>query len=309
MSDDEDEKAAKQKNRRGRGGSPSQRDAAWKQPKRERKPKTEFRSYEEILAATGDTQAVDGGLGQIVDLTGAEVRSALRLCVCTSLLSSSAQLPSLAATLTISGQPVFDDSRLPELRHNLRLITDTAKGELDALAREAKAGAEKRRWLVAERTRTETRVGSESARIGRLKAILADVEELVLLSKASVKAASTTLPTQRLATFDGVIDRLLSMEDYAEYELDEAVVAALAPCVRRVRMHLRCDPLAETKAQLRQAWAGWDPLDNPKYLVAQLDQWRKAFRIPKASADMDDIYAARTTKTKCDHPRLSATAL
>lgn len=112
----------------------------------------------------------------------------------------------------------------------MRLITDSAKGELDALAREAKAGLEKRKWIAGERKRTEKRVGEEATRIGRLKAVLADVQELMLLSKASTKAQAGPAK-DRLASFDSIIDRLVDLPDYAEYQLDEAVVAAVAPCV------------------------------------------------------------------------------
>lgn len=95
MSDDEDEKAAKQKSRR-RDGSPSTRAQAWKQAKA-KKPKTEFKTYEEILAASGETQQVDGGLGQIVDLTGAEVRLPLSLFLRHGLICPTAAFTCLDA--------------------------------------------------------------------------------------------------------------------------------------------------------------------------------------------------------------------
>jgi tuftelin-interacting protein 11 len=60
------------------------------------------------------------------------------------------EVESLSA-LDLSGwTPTGENAQLPELRHNLRLIVDVAKADVDALAREGRAVNEKRRWAVRE---------------------------------------------------------------------------------------------------------------------------------------------------------------
>lgn len=48
--------------------------------------------------------------------------------------------------------------QLPELRHNLRLVQDSTKSDVDALAREGKNVAEKRKWAVREEHLARKRV-------------------------------------------------------------------------------------------------------------------------------------------------------
>ena len=54
--------------------------------------------------------------------------------------------------------------RLPELRHNLRLITEACKGDLDGLAREARALEERKKWIQQEDERLRRQVEQEAQR-------------------------------------------------------------------------------------------------------------------------------------------------
>jgi tuftelin-interacting protein 11 len=54
--------------------------------------------------------------------------------------------------------------RLPELRHNLRLITETCKGDLDGLAKEARTLQERRKWIEQEDARLRKKVEDEAER-------------------------------------------------------------------------------------------------------------------------------------------------
>lgn len=49
-----------------------------------------------------------------------------------------------------SWTPSTDTMRIPEVRHNLRLIVDIAKGELDGLAREAKKMQDRKKHIEKE---------------------------------------------------------------------------------------------------------------------------------------------------------------
>lgn len=57
-----------------------------------------------------------------------------------------------------------DPIRLPELRHNLRIIVESSKTELDGLAREAKALQERRKWVQDEDARLRKVVSQEAER-------------------------------------------------------------------------------------------------------------------------------------------------
>ena len=54
--------------------------------------------------------------------------------------------------------------RLPEVRHNLRLIAEACKVDLDGLAREAKALEERKKWIQAEDPRLRRQVEDEAGR-------------------------------------------------------------------------------------------------------------------------------------------------
>lgn len=54
--------------------------------------------------------------------------------------------------------------RIPEVRHNLRLITEVCKTDLDGLAKEAKALADRRKWVQSEDPRLRQKVEDEAER-------------------------------------------------------------------------------------------------------------------------------------------------
>lgn len=61
-----------------------------------------------------------------------------------------------------SWTPSTDTMRIPEVRHNLRLIVDVAKGELDGLAREAKAAQDRKQWIQKEDIRLRHAIKEEA---------------------------------------------------------------------------------------------------------------------------------------------------
>ena len=54
--------------------------------------------------------------------------------------------------------------RLPEIRHNLRLISEACKGDLDGLAREARALEERKTYIRNEDARLRKLVEEEAER-------------------------------------------------------------------------------------------------------------------------------------------------
>lgn len=74
------------------------------------------------------------------------------------------EVSSLADVSIASWTPTTDPMRLPEVRHNLRLITEACKGDLDGLAREARALEERKKWVQQEDERLRKRVDEEAQR-------------------------------------------------------------------------------------------------------------------------------------------------
>ena len=54
--------------------------------------------------------------------------------------------------------------RLPELRHNLRLMTEACKNDLDGLAKEAREIKQRKRWIRDEDRRLRKQIEDEAGR-------------------------------------------------------------------------------------------------------------------------------------------------
>lgn len=64
-----------------------------------------------------------------------------------------------------SWTPSTDPTRIPEVRHNIRLIATTCKTDLDGLAREAKALEDRKRFIVEEDVRLRKKAAAEAERM------------------------------------------------------------------------------------------------------------------------------------------------
>ena len=71
----------------------------------------------------------------------------------------------MADVSVASWTPTSDPLRLPELRHNLRLINDACKSDLEGLAREARTLEERKKWVRAEDLRLRKKVEEEAERM------------------------------------------------------------------------------------------------------------------------------------------------
>ncbi|KAI9062556.1 TFP11-domain-containing protein [Trametes sanguinea] len=239
VSDDEEEsKAAARKARKG-AKAQAEKAEAWKKPKKTR-TRVEHKTYEEIIAEAG-REAPQAGLGQIIDATGATPR----------------EVSSLADVSMASWTPTTDPMRLPEIRHNLRLITESCRTDLDGLAREARALEERKKWIRAEDERLRKQVDEEAELIARLQQMNLVVDEINTQSR---EAASTYEVS--LDPFNASFDKLLGQyaKEFDRYRLDEVVVAAIAPVVRRML-------------------ASWHPLEDPTAFTANFRAWRRALKM------------------------------
>ncbi|GLB41835.1 putative GC-rich sequence DNA-binding factor-like protein [Lyophyllum shimeji] len=257
VSDDEDEKT---KHFRKKVKEQEQkRSDLWKRPKKV-KTKVEHKTYEQILAEAG-SEAPAVGLGQIIDATGAVPR----------------EVSSLADVSLNAWSPTNDPTRIPEIRHNIRLIADACKSDLDSLAREAKALEQRKKFAAQEDARLRKKVADEAELIERLQKIQIVANDINAKAKELASVYEVSLePFSPL--FYTLVDQFA--REFERYRLDEIVVAAIAPLVRRMV-------------------AKWDPLEDPTAFVSTFRTWRRALRVNTEEAAVEsqvDIYGAKTVQ-------------
>ncbi|CAO1621300.1 unnamed protein product [Jaminaea pallidilutea] len=190
---------------------------AWTRERKPRKPRVEHRTYEQIIEEAGSTTQGDAGLGQILDARTGDVR----------------EVASISAALARHSVPSSDSSRLPELRHNLRLITDNSRKTLDSLARDGAGIAERRRWLKREQEESSRRAAQQRIELIKIQKAVELVKEIEAMGTRAL--ADSTLELQ---AFDPIVGRIDS-EDQAEiskWHLDEALCGALVPSFKRFAM-------------------------------------------------------------------------
>ncbi|KAK7056344.1 hypothetical protein VNI00_002898 [Paramarasmius palmivorus] len=255
VSDDEDPMVnkARKKEREAR----EKRSDMWKKPKKV-KTKVEHKTYEQIIAEAGGEPAATG-VGQIIDATGAVPR----------------EVGSLAEVSLNNWTPSIDPTRIPEIRHNVRLIAEACKTDLDGLAREAKSLEERKRFVTQEDLRLRKKVDEEAELIARLQQV-----QLVASEIDSKAKEIGSLYEVSLEGFSPLFYKLMTEyeREFDKYRLDEVVVAAIAPLVRRMVSQ-------------------WNPLENPTAFMSEFRNWRRALRVnmdqPPAENQVD-IYGTST---------------
>ncbi|KAF8141606.1 TFP11-domain-containing protein [Boletus edulis] len=214
------------------------RSNAWKHA-RKVKTKVEHKTYEQIVADAGQEPSAPS-IGPIIDATGREPR----------------ELASLAEISLASWTPSTDPTRIPEVRHNLRLIATACKTDLDGLAREAKALEDRKRFIVEEDARLRRKLTAEAELISQLQQVSLVVDEISTKSRELASVYEVTLDD-----FSPLFSKLLQFPaEFDKYRLDEIVVAAITPTVRRIV-------------------AQWNPLVDPSTLVSTFRTWKQALKV------------------------------
>lgn len=174
----------------------------WKKPPK-KKTVVQHRTFEEIMEDAGPDAPAASGIGMIIDATGATVSPVLLSSVFRPD-TFSLQPREVSSLTEVSVSPwgaTNDPTRLPELRHNLRIIVDQAKVELDGLAREAKALQERKQWIR-----------NEDARLR--KVVLEEAERMLPLPDTLEELAHMTwdLVIQRLQNVHIIVDDISGKE-------------------------------------------------------------------------------------------------
>ncbi|KAH6915899.1 Sip1/TFIP11 interacting protein [Coprinopsis sp. MPI-PUGE-AT-0042] len=256
VSEDEEDKTVRKLKKKAREAQ-EKRAEAWKKPKKV-KTKIQHKTYEQILEEAGD-QAAPAGVGQIIDATGAVPR----------------EVSSLSEVSVNPWGPSSDPTRIPEVRHNIKLIADACKSDLDGLAREAKALQERKKFVVNEDARLRKRVEEEAELIARMQQIQIVANEIQVLSKEL-----SSMYEVILEPFSPLVHKLVDQyaNEFELYQLDEVVVAAITPTLRRLV-------------------SSWNPLEDPDGFLSVFRDWRRALKISADepfSTTTVDIYGAKT---------------
>ncbi|KAH9479550.1 G-patch domain-containing protein [Psilocybe cubensis] len=258
VSDDEDAKTKKFKKKARE--QQEKRSDAWKRPKKV-KTKIEHKTYEQILAEAGEI-APSSGIGQIIDATGAVPR----------------EVSSLADVSINSWAPSNDPTRIPEVRHNIRVIAEACKEDLDGLAREAKALHERKKFVAVEDARLRKRVEDEADLISRLQQIQIVANDIQTIAKEL-----SSLYEVSLDPLSPPIQKLINeySSEYDKYALDDIVVGAIAPVMRRIV-------------------TSWNPLEDPSSFLPTFRSWRRALKINEEPAPETklDLYGSKTISTR-----------
>jgi tuftelin-interacting protein 11 len=284
VSDDEDEdrprRHGKKQHGEGEGGN-RDKSEAWKKKSKPKKVTVEHKSYEEIVREAGlDTPtAHQAGAGPIIDATGATPR----------------EVSSISA---VSWTPSTDTMRIPEIRHNLRLMVDITNHDLLGLAREGKLLEEKRRQGRLEEVRLARRVKEEAELISRLGEMKIVVDELVAVAKIANQTAKSQLSEDyvtlqanaapsSLEALSPFVERFIRdfVSEYQGYKVDEIVVGAMAPLFRAELMD-------------------WNPLEDPARWTSILARWKGALRMSGRQKDEElalaSFYGAPPPKDVAD---------
>lgn len=211
--------------------------------------------------------------------------------------------------------PSNDPTRIPEVRHNLRLIGDACKNDLDGLAREAKALQVRKTWIINEDARLRKKVEDEAERkslklqssslvlMSYFPAVISRLQQVQLVTNeiASKSKELSSIYEASLEPFSPLFYKLVDQfsREFDIYRLDEIVVAAIAPLVcPQVLLQTNQHLIYLMLLQVRRMVADWHPLEDPLVLVTTFRNWRRALRLgsheegpPQAQVD---VYGSKT---------------
>lgn len=218
-SDEEREKRRKKKEKKKEPAPGKGAKAEWKREKKV-KVKVEHKTYDELVAeAAAGGAAGSTGIGLVLDARGGELKE----------VSSLADL-SLSARAATEWTPTGEKMQLPELRHNLRLILESTKGDVQALIKEGQAVRMRREWAKRETQRLKKEEDIEAEKVQRLEEIQRVVGEIE--TKLETVDQRSTDPLLSLEPeMHKMIDQFKT--EYEEYDLDEVLVGAMTQAVSR----------------------------------------------------------------------------
>lgn len=205
-------------------------------------------------------------------------------------------MSSLADISLNSWTPTGDPTRIPEMRHNVRLISEACKSDLDGLAREARTLQERKKFVTNEDSRLRKRVQNEaeckprvcitSSFILIVPAVISRLQQIQIIASnidATAKDLSSSYEIS-FEPFEPYFQKLLNeyASEFDTYNLDEVVVGAIAPLVRRMT-------------------TTWNPLEDAAFLLPTFRGWRNALKVSDSNLEVKmqiDKFGSAATATK-----------
>ncbi|KAG0173477.1 Tuftelin-interacting protein 11 [Apophysomyces sp. BC1034] len=214
---------------------------AWKRDThRPRKPKTVYRTAEQIVA---DTMGQEIPLSQqkVIDMRGPAVRE-----VSLSEIERT-ESPTLMETTT----------RLPELRHNIRLLVDLSRADLENLSREKQTNAFRMKAMTDELNVIEERRTIGTVEKQKIEEANAVAQQLQRISKDAL-ATGAYEQANISSLFGDAFEKLETdyLEQVESLGLDALVVAVWAPIMKYKSVH-------------------WDVLAEPTWGANDVKRWRR----------------------------------
>ncbi|KAI9138071.1 GC-rich sequence DNA-binding factor-like protein-domain-containing protein [Paraphysoderma sedebokerense] len=233
---------------------PRPKTGGWKKSAAKKK-KVQYKTAIEVMADVSNAPEAPAQSMKIIDMTGPEAR----------VLSSANQVKS-------SEQLFYDTSaRLPELRHNLRLLVGMAQADLEQTARQQRLDTARLQELNQTVGSLQRNVQNEEAALKRLS----EVSQLTKDFQRKMKIMGGSMDFDDLAN-DASIDEFFTKlitsyyDEYRKHKLDALVVAVIAPLVKRL-------------------FADWNALEEPERGLTFFEKWRKLLSSALPRSAMESI--------------------
>ncbi|KAJ3160011.1 hypothetical protein HDU86_001276 [Geranomyces michiganensis] len=232
---------------------PAVRTGQWKQSatsgRKKKPPAPAFKSAQELLAEQAEAPITTGAAGQatkILDMTGRQVRELAHVSEAGTTQTAAFEVTAM---------------RLPELRNNVRLLADLAQQDLLHVGRQIRIEQTRQIQLRAQEDKVARKAEEEQATVVRLTAVVEIANECQVFSQKFMQGVEELTLEALARAFSDPFHRLQAeyFAEYKQYRLDELVVAALAPVMKRLLVD-------------------WDPLTDPTFAADVFRQWKQLLR-------------------------------
>lgn len=207
---------------------------------RKRKPKTVYKTAAEILAET-EQQQIPLSQQKIIDMTGPGVREINLADI------KRTDSPTLMEVTT----------RLPELRHNLRLMVDLSRADLENLSREKQSNTFRMKSLQDELGAIKETLDKDQEQLRKLEQLKVISSQLEQISKDAL--ATGAFNTGNITALFGEQFEILERDytnDIKSMNIDALVISVWAPIMKYKSMN-------------------WNVLEEPTWGVADVKKWKQ----------------------------------
>lgn len=228
--EDEEEKPQKKRN-------------AWKQDKtistKPRKQKTVYKTAADVIAETEATQ-IPISQQKVIDMTGPSIRE---------ISISDIKRTDSPTLMEIT-------NRLPELRHNLRLIVDLARGDLENLSKEKQSTAFKMKSIQTEVDEIKANLDKDQETLRKLEQLKDIANQLDQISKTALSTGA--FETGNMTALFGEQFAILERDfanDIQSMQIDALVVSVWVPILKYKSM-------------------SWNVLEEPTWGLQDVKKWK-----------------------------------